>query len=251
MFLQKNPVKTSLTWLQCSLNVCWESAKHNNLVVTRLKEYNMKLKLKKCHFFQSKVRHLGQVISALGVATDPSKIGAVAEWQRPTTCTKLQWFLGCAFYYCHCVVGFAKYAAPLHHLVAKLHGNMKKRETLGKGAISDCWNSDCENTFQTLKSFLVRVQVIGYADFTKPFVLKIDTSRAGLGAMLSQEQDRKWQPIAFASMGLRHTEWNMSNYSLRKLEFLVLKWAVTEKFQEYLLQNKFVVFTDYNPLIYL
>lgn len=52
-------------------------------------------------------------------------------------------------------------------------------------------------------------------------------------------------------MGLRPTEWNMSNYSLRKLEFLVLKWAVTVKFQEYLLQNKFVVFTDYNPLIYL
>lgn len=43
----------------------------------------------------------------------------------------------------------------------------------------------------------------------------------------------------------------MSNYSSRKLEFLALKWVVTQKFREYLLGNKFLVFTDNNPLSYL
>lgn len=32
-----------------------------------------------------------------------------------------------------------------------------------------------------------------------------------------------------------------------KLEFLALKWAVVDKFREYLLGNKCVVFTDNNP----
>lgn len=36
-----------------------------------------------------------------------------------------------------------------------------------------------------------------------------------------------------------------------KLELLALKWSVTEKFSEYLMGNKFVVYTDNNPLSYL
>lgn len=36
-----------------------------------------------------------------------------------------------------------------------------------------------------------------------------------------------------------------------KLEFLALKWAVTEKFREYLLGTTFTVYTDNNPLSYL
>lgn len=36
-----------------------------------------------------------------------------------------------------------------------------------------------------------------------------------------------------------------------KLEFLALKWAMTEKFREYLLGQKCIVFTDNNPLSHL
>lgn len=36
-----------------------------------------------------------------------------------------------------------------------------------------------------------------------------------------------------------------------KLEFLALKWAMTEKFREYLLGHKCIVFTDNNPLSHL
>lgn len=43
----------------------------------------------------------------------------------------------------------------------------------------------------------------------------------------------------------------MDNYSSMKLEFLGLKWAMGEKFWEYLLGHKCVVFTDNNPLSYL
>ena len=43
----------------------------------------------------------------------------------------------------------------------------------------------------------------------------------------------------------------MDNYSSMKLELLALKWSVTEKFRDYLLGSKFVVFTDNNPLSYI
>ncbi|KAJ8010306.1 hypothetical protein DPEC_G00073670 [Dallia pectoralis] len=43
----------------------------------------------------------------------------------------------------------------------------------------------------------------------------------------------------------------MENYSAMKLESLALKWAVTNKYREYLIGNKFTVFTDNNPLSHL
>ena len=44
---------------------------------------------------------------------------------------------------------------------------------------------------------------------------------------------------------------NEKNYHSTKLEFLVLKWAITEHFQEYLLYQPFLVKTDNNPLMYI
>ena len=69
--------------------------------------------------------------------------------------------------------------------------------------------------------------------------------------MLSQEREGKKVVIAYASRALRPTEKNMDNYSSMKLELLALKWSVTEKFRDYLLGSKFMVFTDNNPLSYI
>ncbi len=93
--------------------------------------------------------------------------------------------------------------------------------------------------------------MLAYADFSLPFILEVDASHGGLGAVLSQEQQGKVRPIAYGSRKLRPTEHNTSNYSSMKLEFLALEWAMTEKFREYLLGQKCVVFTDNNPLSYL
>ena len=41
------------------------------------------------------------------------------------------------------------------------------------------------------------------------------------------------------------------NYPAHKLEFLALKWAVTDCFHEYLYGGKFNVYTDNNPLTYI
>lgn len=75
--------------------------------------------------------------------------------------------------------------------------------------------------------------MLGYPDFSKEFVLEIDASLQGLGAVLSQERDKKNVVIAYASRTLRPTERNMDNYSSMKLELLALKWSVTEKFRDY------------------
>lgn len=59
------------------------------------------------------------------------------------------------------------------------------------------------------------------------------------------------RPIAYASQSLRPIERKMTNYRSMKLELVVLKWAMTEKFREYLLAQKCIFFTDNNPLSHL
>ncbi len=219
------------------------------LVPSRLRQQNLKVKLSKCCFFCPEVRYLGHVVSAAGVSTDPDKIAAVANWRRPQTLQELRSFLGFASYYRRFVKGFSRIAEPLNALVAEVIRVQKTKRP--KVDLGDKWVEACENAFQTLKVALTSAPVLAYADFSKPFILEIDASFQGLGAVLSQEHKGKCRPVAYASRGLRPAERNMRNYSSMKLEFVALKWAVAEKFREYLLGNKCTVYTDNNPLSHL
>ena len=217
-------------------------------VLGRLQQEGLKAKLSKCAFFQPEVHYLGHVVSANGVSTDPAKIEAVAKWPPPKTVSELRSFLGFASYYRRFVEGFAKLAAPLHRLVAELGSTRSKRQPTQ--VIHD-WTEECRGSFEALKTKLTTAPVLAYADFTLPFILEVDASYGGLGAVLAQEQEGKVRPIAYASRGLRPTERNMLNYSSMKLEFLALKWAMSEKFREYLLGHRCIVYTDNNPLSHL
>ena len=66
--------------------------------------------------------------------------------------------------------------------------------------------------------------------------------------MLYQDQDSQRRVIAYALRSLSPSE---RNYQVLKLEFLALKWAITDKFHEYLYGAEFQVFTDNNPLTYI
>lgn len=78
-----------------------------------------------------------------------------------------------------------------------------------------------------------------------------DAGNDGLGAVLAQVQEGRERVIAYASRSLHPTERNDANYSSFKLELLTLKWAITEKFKDYLTGAQFTVFTDNNPLAHL
>ena len=91
--------------------------------------------------------------------------------------------------------------------------------------------------------------ILAYANFAKPFKLHTDACGTGLGAVLYQtREDGTEAVIAYASRSLNKAE---SHYPAHKLEFLALKWAVVEKFHEYLYGSTFNIYTDNNPLTYV
>lgn len=122
-------------------------------VLETLRVQNLKAKLEKGCFLKTELKYLGHVISKDGVATDPDKISVVVNWQPPKTVTELRSFLGFASYYRHFVQGFAKLAAPLHHLVAELGGTKTKK--LSKRSLQELWTEQCETSFENLKARLV------------------------------------------------------------------------------------------------
>ena len=85
--------------------------------------------------------------------------------------------------------------------------------------------------FDVLKEALSTAPVLGYHDFSREFILETDTSSNCLGSIILQQgKDVEIHVIAYASHSLHPSERFMCNYSSAKLEVLVLKWAVMEKF---------------------
>ena len=91
-----------------------------------------------------------------------------------------------------------------------------------------------------------------YPDYNTPFVVHTDASQHGLGAVLYKKQVGTLRVIAYASRTLTPAE--RINYQLHagKLEFLALKWSITEQFRDYVYYfPRFIVYTDNNPVAHV
>jgi hypothetical protein len=62
-----------------------EHAKHLRIVLTRLREHQLYAKFSNCAFWLEEIQFLGHVLSAKGIAVDPSKVKDILEWKPPTT----------------------------------------------------------------------------------------------------------------------------------------------------------------------
>ena len=151
---------------------------------------------------------------------------------------EVQSFLRFIGYYHRFIPKFMQVAQPLHKLTVG--------ENVGKKKAAIKWDSRCQHAFDDLKKLCTMVPILVYANFSKPFKLHTDACGTGLGAVLYQtREDSTEAVIAFASRSLSKAE---SHYPAHKLEFLALKWAVVEKFHEYLYGSTFDVHMDNNPL---
>ena len=109
--------------------------------------------------------------------------------------------------------------------------------------------NQCQLAFDLLKKLCTETPDLAYADYTKTFKVHTDASEDGLGAVLYQDQDDETtRVIAYASRSLKKSE---QRYHSSKLEFLTLKWAITDQFDEYLYGGTFEVHMDNNPLTYV
>ena len=240
-----------------------EHLHHLQQVLQRLKKHGVKLKAKKCELFKKEVSFLGRIITADGYRMDPKATEAVTKLKGviPKT-VEVRKIMGLLGVYRRSIENFSKIAKPLYDLLnwdkkpeTRSMGSKKKT---GKGynnqrpsASPIQWTQNHADSLNTLIGRITCPPILAYPRYNEPFIVHMDACQVGLGAVLYQKQSDVMRVIAYASRTLTPAE---KNYHLHsgKLEFLALKWAVSEQFRDYLYYApEFTVFTDNNPLTYV
>lgn len=224
-------------------------------VLDRLAEYGLKVSIDKCQFCQPQVKYVGHIVSTDGIAADPEKVKAVSHWKMPHDLKSLRSFLGFCGFYRRFIKNYSGIVRPLTDLTKGYPPVKSHYKSVQKGKyyhesepFGERWDSSCTEAFHNIIYCLTHAPVLAYADSAKPYVLHVDASLSGLGAVLNQEHQDGLRPVAYASRKLSAAE---RNYPIHQLEFLALKWAVVDKFHDYLYGAKFTVRTDNNPLTYV
>ena len=133
------------------------------LVFSWFKSFNLKIKPKKCYFFQTSALFLGHILSADGVSANPEKIDKVRDWPAPKNAKELHSFLGLASYYHQFIPNFAHRVKFLHQLICPINvmkSKSKQKElkkevtTLGKAELTKpifIWTEEHQMAFDALK----------------------------------------------------------------------------------------------------
>ena len=126
---------------------------HIELMFSRLKEFNLKIKPKKSHFFQTSISFLGHILSADGISPNLEKVAKIKDWPTPKTPKEVHSFIGLASYYRRFIPNFAKWAGPLHALI--IPASFKQKIRKGEMKKSDLpefqWTPACQEGFDQLK----------------------------------------------------------------------------------------------------
>lgn len=208
---------------------------HNKNLISvfeRLRKVNLKLNPMKCDFLRTEIVYLGHKITSKGILPDDSKIETLRKYPVPLNSDDVKRYLAFANYYRRFIPNFAKITYSLNKLCKK--------------DIEFEWSSECQQSFEQLKSCLMSPPVLDYPDFSEDntFELRTDACKTGLGAVLSNKNGRV---VAYASRNLSPAE---SRYPIIDLELLAIVWAVRH-FRPYLYGRRFKILTDHKPLVYL
>lgn len=179
-------------------------------VLQCLQENRLFIKAEKCEFHVPTVKFHSYITSGQ-VEADPEKISAVTDWPIPTSHKQLQRFLGFANFYRKFIYNYSLVVTPLTCL------------TLFK--IPFVWTQEADTAFCALKERLMSVSVLLQPDPPHQFVVEVDVSDLGVGAILSQcsPDDQKLHTCAFFSRKLSVAE---RNYDVENRELLAIKWLL-------------------------
>ena len=96
-----------------------EHLSHLRAVFNKIREHGLKMKLKKCNFFQTETKYLGFTINGEGIQPDPEKVEAIREMAAPSNVREVRGFIGTCSYYRRFIPNFSEIAQPLIELTKK------------------------------------------------------------------------------------------------------------------------------------
>lgn len=209
-----------------------EHEQHVKQVLDTLRKEKLFAKESKCEFFKTEVEFLGHLVGRDGVRMMEDKVKAIGEWPTPAKVGDVRAFLGTAGYYRKFIRDFSSIAAPL--------SNLTKEDTKFE------WGPSQAAAFRSLKQAIAKEPTLVLPNPELPFVVHTDASGFATGAVLSQDQGKGLQPIAFLSKKMLPAE---TRYPVHEQELLAIIHALSS-WRHYLSGTKFsvVIKTDHKSL---
>ena len=203
------------------------------LVLDRLMEHKLYVKISKCAFVQEEITFLGHIVGAGQVRIEPEKIVKICGWESPLTSVKdARKFWGlvswCGMYFPQ----LASMAAPLTALL----GSRRKF----------IWTEEAEQAMRLIQKKCMEAPVLVPWDSERETRITTDASDVGLGAVLEQMIEGVWRPVEFWSRKLKPAE---TRYSATDKEWLAVVEAVSSHWRHLLEGRNVIVRTDHRPLL--
>ena len=204
-------------------------------ILTLYGHLNLKLKISKCDFLVKSTEFMGQKLdvsrNGVTVTANPENIEAIKEIETPNKSEKcLRGFIGMINWISDFLPGIQLSLGPFHNLLSKV-----KKEG---GKLKNLWTENHDKLFKEILEKVGNPRTLGIADFSKGFMLEVDSSGAGHGCCLYQND----RIIAYASKALQK---HAVEYENAHRETAGVVWAI-EKFSKYFSCSPFPVkvYTD-------
>ncbi|GJU97928.1 putative nucleotidyltransferase, ribonuclease H [Tanacetum coccineum] len=202
-------------------------------MLKRCEETNLVLNWEKCHFMVKEGIFLGHKVSGFGIEVDKAKIKAISKLPYPINVKAIRSFLRHAGFYRRFIKYFSQIACLMTQLLVK--------------DASFKFSKECIQAFDTLKHELTQAPIMINLEWSLPFEIMCDASDYAVGAVLGQRIDKHFNLIHYASKTMNDAQ---ENYTTNEKELLAVVFAF-DKFCQYLVLSKTIVFTDHYALRYL
>ena len=210
-----------------------EHQQHLRQVLQRLCDHGIVINPSKCEFGVKELNFLGHRVSSQGIQPLPERVKAVTDFPTPTSLRKLREFLGLVNFYHRFIPNCASILGPLNSLLTT------KQQMLS-------WTEEATASFHSIKQSLAEAALLTHPKPFAPTCIMSDASDTAVGAVLQQQVDGVWHPIAYFSKKLRPPE---TRYSTFDRELLAVYLSI-KHFRHFVEGRNFYVATDHKPLTF-
>lgn len=233
--------------MKCNRDDCliggrdWDE--HNRtleLVLTRLQDHGLTLRLEKCEFGKEEIEFYGVRFTGEGIKPSKLKVKALQECGEPSSKEGVRSFLQMVGYMSRFITNFAQIAAPLRQLT--------------KSTSTFHWGPAEQSTFDSLKNSLTEQTALAYFVPRRPIRIYVDAGKktektsnvpGGLCAILCQKDDEgRWKMCHVANRALTDVE---TRYGQTELEAVAIKFACDHFYKYVVGAPEFEIITDCKP----
>ena len=210
----------------CFSNTFENHLEHIAKILERLRKYQLAIQPPKCSFCKPTFEILGLVASKNGVKPAEAKVKSILEYPYPSTLKEAQSFLGMVSWLRKFIHGCSQRTKHL-------------RDCMKDGAEKFQLTVKAKEEIDQLKKIITQYPCLAHPDLEKQFYIHVDASAVGVGAILTQEDDKgKHRVIEYASTPITRKDWTNTTR-----EAYGVLWALVH-FKYYILGRDPIVYCD-------